>query len=172
MSSPSTNTLYNLSIGAYINSMKALMSFMKKAEAHADANGIPHSQLLEARLIADMEAFPYQIQRLSDAAKFAAVRVGGIEPVPMADDEKTFEQLYARIQKTIDLLQTVKPSAFEGKDATEITVKLGGQEHKWTTTQYLTGMATPNFYFHVTTAYALLRKEGMPLGKRDFLTAA
>jgi hypothetical protein len=113
-------SLYELSIAVFIRSLTNLAAILKKGEAYADEKGIPHAKLLDARLVEDMAALPYQIQRVSDTAKGAAVRVAGIENVVMADDETTFEQLQARIQKTIDLLQTVEPASMDGKEEAPI----------------------------------------------------
>lgn len=130
---------------------------------------IPATQLLEARLIDDMAALPFQIQRVSDITKNAASRVSGVEGVAMADDETTFEQLQARIQKTIDYLKTVPEDSMDGKEDVEIVLKPPGREWRFTGKSYLTEFALPNFYFHVTTAYDLLRHKGVPLGKSDYL---
>ena len=130
---------------------------------------IPHAQLLETRLFEDMAALPYQIQRASDAAKGAAARISGGEGVSMPDDETTFEQLQTRIQKTIDYLKTVSEDSINGKEDAEVVVQSQRGEYKFTGESYLLTFAIPNFYFHVTTAYALLRHKGVPLGKLDYL---
>ena len=131
----------------------------------------PHAQLLEARLIEDMAALPFHIQRVSDISKNAAARISGTEGVPMSDDETTFEQLQARIQKTIDYLNTVSEDSINGKEDQEILLKTGVGEYRFTALSYLLAFSLPNFYFHVTTAYDLLRHKGVPIGKWDYLGA-
>jgi len=158
-------TLYQASIPVLIRGLNNLSTILKKGEMFADEKGIPHSELLDTRLVADMAALPYQVQRVSDTAKGVAVRLGGQDPVPMADTETTFAELQERIQKTIDVLKSVPEESINGKEEVEITVvgnKLSG-------TGYVLGFALPNFFFHVTTTYALLRHKGVPVGKTDYL---
>ena len=116
-----------------------------------------------------MGALPYQIQRVSDSAKNAAARIAGTDPVSMPDDETTFEQLQARIQKTIEVLKAVPEDSINGQEEREIVVKAQGGEYKFTARSYLVNFALPNFYFHVTTAYGLLRLKGVPVGKLDYV---
>ena len=116
-----------------------------------------------------MAALPFQIQRASDTAKSAATRVAGVDPVVMPDDETTFEELEARIQKTIDLLRTVPEDSMDGKEEQEVVQKMKGGERRFTARSYVLDVLLPNFYFHVTTAYAILRHNGVPLEKLDFL---
>jgi hypothetical protein len=117
-----------------------------------------------------MGALPYQIQRVSDTAKGLAVRIGGAEPVALPDNETNFPQLQERLQKTIDILESVKPetiNANEGKEVVLPSRALG--EIKMTGKSYALEFAVPNFYFHVCMAYAILRKEGVDVGKNDYL---
>ncbi len=116
-----------------------------------------------------MASLPFQIQRASDHAKKAAARVSGVELVEMPDDETTFEELQARIQKTIDVLKTVPEGSINGKEEKEIVIKLKGAEWRSTAQVYLLDFALPNFYFHMTTAYNILRHNGVPLGKLDYM---
>lgn len=116
-----------------------------------------------------MAALPFQIQRVSDAAKSPATRVAGVDPVVMPDDETTFEELQARIQKTIDFLKTVPEDSMDGKEEQEIVLKLNAGELRATAKSYLLDFVLPNFYFHMTTAYSILRHNGVPVGKLDFL---
>lgn len=116
-------------------------------------------------------SFGYQIQRLTDSAKFVVVRVGGQDPEPlsMPDEEKTWAEFKARLEKTVSVLEGAKAEDFAGKEGHEIT--LFGGKYKFTGTSYLQNFAVPNFYFHVTTAYDLLRGKGVPVGKMDYLGA-
>ena len=162
-------SLYDVSIPVFIRGLNNLAAFLKKAEDYANEKQIPHSELLNAKLIDDMAALPFQIQRVSDTAKGAAVRVGGAENVVMEDTETTFEELQTRISRTIDFLNGVDKGGFEGKETTEVVLKLRSGDRKFTGETYLLNYALPNFYFHVTTAYAILRHKGVPVGKIDFL---
>lgn len=114
-------------------------------------------------------SFGYQIQRLTDSAKYVVVRVGGQDPesLAMPDEEKTWAEFKARLQKTITVLEAAKEEDFVGKEGNEIS--LFGGKYKFNGTSYLQNFAVPNFYFHVTTAYDLLRGKGVPVGKMDFL---
>jgi hypothetical protein len=110
-----------------------------------------------------------QIQRVSDTAKGFAVRVGGVENIVMEDNETSFDELQARITKTIDFLKSVPTDAVNGKETASIVVKFPNAEMNFTGLNYAQGFAIPNFYFHMTTAYAILRMKGVPVGKMDFL---
>ena len=149
-------TLYELSIPVFVRSLTNLSAILKKAEAYADEKGMPHAKLLEARLVDDMHALPAQIQRCSDSAKGAAVRVGGIAPVALADNETTFADLQARIQKTIDILGTVEATSMDGKEEAAVVLRTRSGEHTFTGKSYLLSFALPNFFFHVVTAYDIL----------------
>ena len=162
-------SLYEISVPVFIRGFNNLSAILKKAKAYADEKGIPHEELLGARLVEDMFPLTYQIQRASDSAKGAAVRVAGVDPVSMEDNEKTFADLEARIQKTIAFLKGVKETSMDGKEESEVSLKTGSGEMKFTSTSYLLLFALPNFYFHMTTAYAILRHKGVPIGKMDFL---
>jgi len=159
-------SLYDVTIPPFISSLKILSGLLEKGLAHTDGN---EASLLESRLIEDMQPLPYQIQRISDTAKGFAVRVGKAEPVAWEDNEKTFPELQARLAKTIAYLEALDPKLFEGKDEAEVILPQRSGELKFTGTSYVTKFAIPNFYFHFVTAYGLLRKEGAPIGKADFL---
>lgn len=155
-------SLYDVTIPPFIRNLKTLSSLLTKALAHTASNETP---LLESRLIADMQPLPYQIQRVSDTAKGVAVRVAKVTPEAWADDEKTFEELQARIAKTIAFLEKVDPKSMDGMDDEEVS--FSGRTLK--ARDYVLHAAVPNFYFHFVTAYGLLRKEGVPIGKQDYL---
>jgi hypothetical protein len=124
---------------------------------------------MNARLIEDMTPLTAQIQRMSDSSKGFAVRVGGIENVAMEDNEASFDDLQARITKTIDFLKSVPADAINGKEEANVVLKLPSGEMNFTGLNFTQGFAIPNFYFHMTTAYAILRMKGVPVGKMDFL---
>jgi hypothetical protein len=149
-------SLYEASIPVFIRSLTNFAAILKKGEAYADEKGIPHSKLLESKLVDDMANLVFQVQRVSDTAKGAVVRVAGIEPVVMADTETTFEDLQARIQKTIEVLQAVEATSMDGKEESQVVLKIGSGAFNFTATNYLLNYALPNFFFHVVTAYNIL----------------
>ncbi|WEX09413.1 DUF1993 domain-containing protein [Chelativorans sp. AA-79] len=161
-------SLYEVSIPVFIRTFGHFSKFLDKGRAFADEKGIPHSALLEARLYPDMAPLTAQVQRASDTARFAPIRVAQVEAVSMPDTETSFEELQARIAKTVDFLKTVPPHAIDAGEETEVTLKTQLFSMTFTGKDYLLGFAMPNFYFHVTTAYGILRHQGVPLGKLDF----
>jgi len=161
--------LYEISVPIFIRGLNALSHILAEAEKYAKEKDIPISEFIEARLYPDMLPLTFQIQASSDVSKSAVVRVAGTEPVVMEDNESTIEQLQGRIARTIDVLKRVKPEDFEGKEDKEVIVKARTIELKFTGRNYFQHHALPNFLFHITTAYAILRSKGVPLGKRDYL---
>jgi uncharacterized protein len=156
-------SLYEVSIPVFIRGFTNLSAVLKKGEAYADENGMPHTKLLEARLVGDMAALPSQIQRASDTCKLAAARVAGIENVAMADNETTFEELQARINKTIDFLKTVEPTSMDGKEDLPVVLKTPtAGDLEFPAKTFLLHFALPNFFFHVTTAYGILVRTAPP----------
>ncbi len=162
-------SLYDVSVPAFLRGFANLSEILKKAEAFATEKGLSENDLTDARLIEDMLPLIGQIQRASDTAKFVAVRVGGIENVPMADEEKTFADLHARIDRTVEILKGLDPASMADKEGIEVVLKTRNGETRFTGRDYVLGFALPNFYFHVTTAYAILRHKGVPIGKMDYL---
>lgn len=162
-------TIYEASIPPMIRALQNLSKIMDKATAQAKQKDLPLSELFEAKLAPDMRTFPFQIQTASDTAKGCAARLAGIEAPSMPDTEATFAELQARIAKTVAFLESVKPEQLAGAEDREVVLKFPSGEMKFTGKDYVTGFALPNFYFHVTTAYALLRSKGIEIGKRDFL---
>ncbi|HEY0107304.1 MAG TPA: DUF1993 domain-containing protein [Rhizomicrobium sp.] len=165
-------TIYDASIPVMIRTLSSLSKIIDKAVAQAKAQDTPLSELLEARLAPDMHPFPRQIQIASDAAKGAAARLAGLEAPGMADTETTFAELQTRIARTIDFLKSVAPAQLAGAEDREITLKFPNGEMKFTGRDFLGNFALPNFFFHVTTAYGLLRHKGIAIGKMDFLGGA
>ena len=152
------------SIPLFVRALRNLSEILKKGEAHADS-----ASFVETRLAPDMLTLAGQVQRASDAAKGCAARLSATPAPSFPDVEKTFPELQERIQKTIDYLKSVPASAIDGSEECEISFKAGPNEYKFTGVQYLQGFAIPNFFFHVTTAYAILRHKGVQIGKMDFL---
>lgn len=156
-------SLYEVTVPSFIQHLTTLDKLLTLGEKHVGPDGL--QTLLDSRLIADMKPLVYQIQRISDTAKLFAVRLGGLESDAWADDETTFPQLHARLQKTIKFLEKLDGKLAEGaleKEVSFFTYKYSGKD-------YALKFAVPNFYFHYTTAYALLRKEGVPVGKQNYL---
>ena len=166
-----TLSLYDVTIPVFIRAFGILSRNLAKAKAFAEEKGMAHEELLNARLIDDMYPLTAQVQRASDTARFLAVRVAQQEAVPMADNETSFDELQARIKATVDYLKAVPADAFAGRETAEIEFKAGPRTFNFAGRDYVLGFALPNFYFHATTAYAILRHKGVPLGKFDFLGA-
>ena len=167
--------LYSVSIPPMIKSLTALSAVLDKLSAHATTKqlewhpaGMQESALLESRLISDQFPFVRQVQVACDNAKGAAARLAEIEIPKYDDTEKTVAELKARIDKTIAFMQTVKPEQIIGKESIMIALPYWNGK-SLTGFDYVTEYLMPNFYFHVTTAYAILRKNGVNLGKSDFI---
>jgi hypothetical protein len=164
-----STSLYDLTVPLFLRGFGVMSTLLAKGEAYAAEKGIDPAELLNARLIEDMQTLIYQVQRASDTAKFTVVRVGDIENVAWADEETSFAELQARIAKTVAFLQAVPREAIDGKEDAHVELKASNRTLEFTGQSYVLGFALPNFYFHMTTTYALLRARGVPLGKMDFL---
>jgi hypothetical protein len=167
-----TISMYQASASRFTHMLQALSAILDKAKAHAAAKKIDELVLTSARLYPDMLALTSQVQIACDSAKGAVARLAGVEIPKHEDTEKTFDELKARIAKTLAFIATVKPAQIDGTEDKEVVLKLRGQDTPFKGAQYLIGYAWPNFYFHCTTTYAILRHNGVELGKRDFLGAA
>ena len=161
--------MFDTSVPVFVHFLKSLSSILKKAEAHCEAKKIDPAVLLGMRLYPDMLALTRQVQIATDSAKGAGARLAGIAVPSFADDEKTFADLQARIAKTIDFLGTLTKEQFAGAATRAISFKAGSREMNFTGGEYLEIWAKPNFFFHVTTAYAILRHNGLDIGKPDYL---
>jgi hypothetical protein len=164
-----TFNIYQASVPAFLQTLNALSGILTKAAAHAEAKKIDPSIFINARLAPDMHPLSRQIQILSDSAKGAVARLAGIDIPSFPDTETTFAELQARIAKTIDFVKSLKPAQFETAATREIVLKVGSQEMKFPGATYLSHFVFPNFYFHATTAYNILRHNGVEIGKRDFI---
>lgn len=162
-------SIYDASIPPMIRMLQSLSKILDKAVAQAKTEDKPLSTLLEARLAPDMHPFTRQIQMASDGAKSCAARLAGIEPPSFPDTETTFPELQARLAKTIDFLKSIGAGKLAGAEDRTIVLKFPSGEMKFTGRDFLTGFALPNFYFHATAAYALLRHKGIAVGKMDYL---
>jgi uncharacterized protein len=162
-------SLYDVSIPVFTLSLTNLAAILDKAASHAESKKVDPKVLCASRLIVDMLPLSSQVQIACDNAKGAAGRLAGVEIPKHADTEVTLDELKARVAKTLDFLKTIKPEQLQGAETKEIVLQFPQTTLKFTGINYLTNFVLPNFFFHVTTAYALLRKNGVELGKRDFL---
>jgi len=162
-------SIYDQSIPVFSHMLSALDKVLSKAEADAAARKIDLDVFVNGRLAPDMLPLTRQIQIMTDQAKGCASRLAGQDPPKWPDDEKTFADLHARIAKTIAHLKTFKPEQFEGAEKRAIELKFPNATFNFNGKDYLLTNVIPNFYFHYTTAYAILRHNGVPIGKGDFL---
>jgi hypothetical protein len=162
-------SLYDFCIPALTHSLNNLSAILDKAAVHAEAKKFDSLVLAQARLYPDMHPLNRQVQIACDTAKGAAGRLAQIEVPKHADTETTIAELKARIAKTVDYLKTVTPAQMQGAESREVELKFPSGSWKFTGIGYLTDFVLPNFYFHVSMAYALLRNNGVEIGKRDYL---
>jgi hypothetical protein len=162
-------SMHQASTPHFINVLNNLTAILDKAAAHCEAKKIDPLVLTSFRLYPDMFPLTRQVQIACDAAKGLVARLAGVEVPKHEDTEKTFEDLKARIAKTIAFIQSIKPAQIDGSEEKAIALKVGGRDLKFTGMQYLLGFANPNFYFHVTTTYNILRHNGVEIGKNDYL---
>ena len=161
--------MYQASAPRFVNTLGNLAAILDKAQAHCDARRIDPLVLTGYRLFPDMFPFSRQVQIACDTAKGAVARLAGAEIPKHEDTERTLAELKARIAKTVDFVQSVKRERVDGAEDKEIVLQMRSGERRFTGLQYLLGHALPNFYFHVTTAYNILRHNGVELGKQDYL---
>ena len=162
-------SMYRASAPIFLQMLPALSACLDKAAAYAAAKKIEPSVLLQSRLYPDMFPLLRQVQIAADFAKGTVARLAGVDPPKYEDTETTIEQLKARIVKTIDFVKEFKPSQIDGSEERDITIPMGNQTRSFKGENYLVGFALPNFFFHVTTAYAILRHNGVELGKGDYM---
>lgn len=162
-------SMYQASVPPCLRMLTNLSAILDKAAAHAAARKIDPSVFLNARLFPDMYPLVRQVQLASDLAKGAGARLAGKEPPKYPDTEASFDELKARIGKTIEFLKTLKAGQIDGSEDRDITIPMGGQPRTFKGQAYLLDFVLPNLYFHATTAYAILRHGGVEVGKRDFL---
>jgi uncharacterized protein len=152
--------------------LKNLHYVIGKAVAHCEARKIDPNALILSRLYPDMLPFKSQVQIATDTAKGAAARLAGVAIPSFEDNETTFAELQARLDKTVAFLDSLNEAQFEGADTRLVTLKLRDGEHQFPGAEYLLERANPNFFFHVTTAYGLLRHGGVEIGKTDYLAGS
>ena len=164
-----TISMYQASVPCFVRTLGNLSAILDKAQGHVDAKKIDPLALTSYRLFPDMLPMTRQVQIACDAAKGLVARLSGLENPVHEDTEKTLVELQARIAKTLAFVQSVTPAQLDGTEEKDIVVKRGDTETHYKGMQYLLGNALPNFYFHVTTAYNILRHNGVEIGKRDYI---
>lgn len=162
-------SMYQASIPVFVRMFGNLAAILDKAAVYAEAKKIDPAVLLNARLAPDMHPLTRQVQIASDAAKGCAARLAGVEIPGFVDTESSFAELQARIQKTLDFIQGFSPAQIDGSEEREVVMRFPGAEMKFSGQDYLLHFVLPNFYFHLTTAYAILRHNGLEIGKMDYL---
>jgi hypothetical protein len=162
-------SMYKSSVPIFVQYLTALSAVLDKAAAHVEAKKLDPAAFLNMRLFPDMFPLVRQVRAATDHAMSACGRCAGIEPPTFANDEASFADLKARIAKAIDFIKTIKPEQIDGSEDREITIKFPSGERKFTGQGLLLNFCLPNFYFHATTAYDILRHGGVEVGKRDFM---
>lgn len=164
-----TLSMYQASVPVFIRALDNLSNILNKAVAHAEQNKIDPSVLLASRLYPNMFALARQVQIATDLVNGGVARLAGIERPAHADTEASFEQLQARIQKTIEFAKSVKPEQIDGSEEKKFSLTLGGNEVPFVGQPYLLHFVIPNLFFHTATAYDILRHNGVELSKMDFI---
>jgi hypothetical protein len=162
-------SIYQIVTPIYFQMLPALSVNLGKAEEHAAARKIEPEALLKARLYPDMYPLDRQVQTACDQAARPMARLAGLDVPSFPDTEKTFDELRQRIDKALAYIKSITPAQLEGAESREIKLAFPSRTIEYTGLQYLTSFALPNFYFHVATAYDILRHNGVELGKRDFM---
>ncbi|MBJ3813676.1 DUF1993 domain-containing protein [Shimwellia pseudoproteus] len=161
--------LYVDTAAQLVSGLKNLSAILDKAEAWASEKGIEQQVLLQTRLLADMFPLVRQIQMTSDISKGAVARLAGVDVPSMADDEASFADLRQRLAATVAFIDSIAPAQYTGDDELPVIINARTRELRFTAKSYVYRFVVPNFYFHMTTAYDILRQQGVPVGKLDFL---
>jgi uncharacterized protein len=164
-------SMHQASVPVFLQGLRNLAAVLDKAAGQASERKIDPGVLLNDRLAADMLPFVRQVQIASDHAKGASARLAGIDVPKFEDVEKSFDDLQQRLARVTEFVRSIDPAQIDGSEEREITLPIGGQSVAFTGQAYLLHFALPNFYFHLTTAYAILRHNGIVIGKRDFIGA-
>jgi hypothetical protein len=161
--------MYQITIPVFTRTLNNLSAILNKAAAHAEAKKIDPSVFINSRLAPDMFPLARQVQIATDAVKGCAARLAGIDIPSFPDTEASFPELIERVTKTQAFLNSITAAQLEGSEDRTVTIKVRGSDMPMQGLAYLTGFAVPNFYFHVTTTYAILRHNGVEIGKLDYL---
>jgi hypothetical protein len=162
-------SMYQITIPVFTRALNNLSAILNKGAAHAEAKKIDPSVFINARLAPDMFALARQIQIATDAVKGCGARLAGVEIPSFADTEASFPELLERIAKTQAFLNSITEAQLEGSEDRTVTLKMRGNDVEFKGMAYLQGVVLPNLYFHITTAYGILRHNGVELGKMDYL---
>jgi hypothetical protein len=162
-------SMYPISVPVFVKHLKGLEGCLKKAQAHYAEKKYDEATLINYRFYPDMFNFARQVQAMCDHAKNCTALLSGVEAPKLEDNEKSLSELIARIEKTIAYLNTVKPGQIDGSEEKPVTVKMRDRELNLKGQELLLNRSMPNFMFHATTAYDILRHNGVELGKRDFM---
>jgi hypothetical protein len=162
-------SMYQASAPVFAQGLRALIGILKKAQAHCEARNIDPSALIQARLYPDMLPFNRQIHLCTDFAKGCVARLAGADLTVFADTETSFPELIARAEKTLAIVEGFSAAQVDGSEDRDITLVRRGESSIVKGQTYLLEQAMPNFYFHLTTTFAILRHNGVEIGKKDFL---
>lgn len=162
-------SMYQISVPVFVRMLGNLAAILEKAAAHCEERKIDPAALIGFRFYPDMFPFSKQVQIATDAAKNGCAYLAGVEPPKSENPEQTFAELIARVQKTIDFVNGFKPDQIDGSEEREVSIKRGDTTLKYKGQEYLLNRVLPNFFFHITTAYDMLRHNGVELGKKDYL---
>ena len=165
-------SMHQVSIPVFVRGLQALSGLLQKGAAHAAETGVAEEALINAQLAPDMLTLAGQVQRASDTSKLSGQRLSGVAAPSMPDTETTLDQLVQRVNDTIAYLETIEPKALDGAEDRTVELNFGpDNRHVFRGDDYLFGFALPNFYFHVAIAHGILRSQGVPVGKVDFIGA-
>lgn len=165
-------SMFQISVPIFVRQLNGVAGCLKKAQALYAEKKYDESTLLGYRFYPDMFNFAKQVQIATDHARNCAALLAGLEAPKYEDNEKSLAELIARVEKTIAWLNTVKPAQVDGTEGKAVTIKTRDREMKFTGLELLQNRSLPNFYFHITTAYDILRHNGLEIGKRDFMGAS
>ena len=161
--------MYQITVPVFTRMLTNLITILEKAVAHCEERKIDPAALINYRLFPDMFPFSKQIQIATDAARNGSAYLAGVEPPKTENVEQTFPELIARVQKTIEFVNSFKPEQIDGSEEREVNIKRGETTLTYKGQEYLLNRVLPNFFFHITTAYDILRHNGVELGKKDYL---
>jgi hypothetical protein len=162
-------SMYQISVPVFVRMLGNLAAIIEKAAAHCEENKIDPAVLINYRLYPDMFAFAKQVQIAADAAKNGTAYLAGAEPPVFDNSEQTFAELIERVKKTIEFVNAFQPEQIDGTEERDVVIKRGETTVTYKGQAYLLNRVLPNFFFHITTAYDILRHNGVPLGKKDYL---
>ncbi|HUA81387.1 MAG TPA: DUF1993 domain-containing protein [Dyella sp.] len=162
-------SMYQASVPVFVRALTNLQHVLKLGEKHAKEKGVDGSVMLQTRLIPDMLPLVKQVQIATDMSKNGTARLAGVDPLKFEDNETSFEELHARLERAIDYIKSFKPEQIDGSETRAIVLKTRNGEQQFEGQAYLLHYVIPNMFFHCTTAYNILREAGTNIGKQDFI---